>query len=664
MKENNPFLDKQNFPNFKAMTPELARFAINQMLEEAKKNIFACENIELKDLNYKNFISALDKASEGLDYVWGLVNHLDSVSNSEELRKLINEFLPIVTEYHSSIPLNEKLWDRLDYFYKNHDADKLKSYEKILVKEMHKDFVRNGSNLSIEKKARLKELDRELAELTQKFSENVLDDTKSFEFRTEDELFLKGLPESSISYAKKKASEKGINGYLFTLEAPSMIPVLTYAENENFREKIWRSFSNLCRGGNFDNSDIVRRILSIRNEQAKILGKETFADFVLEDRMAKDGKIALDFVDSLHKKIIPYFKKDVELMQNFSAKELIEPWNVSYLAEKMRKKFYDFDGEEFRPYFELDKCLEGIFSIAEILFGLKIKKGNASVWHDSVLFFDVENENGQHIASFYADLFPRSNKRAGAWMNTLKFGENGNPTLGLIAGNFIEPTSDKPSLLNFDELTTLAHELGHLFHFILMDCPETSLRTVAWDFVELPSQVMENWFYKKEILDRFALHYRTNEKIPNELFDKFDRAKKFREPSACNRQLSFAKIDLELHHNTDKFLAVDIETMALKVLEDYRMPYSESTPTILSHFSHIFGDAVGYAAGYYSYKWAEVLDADVFSRFEKEGLLNKKLGREFANKILRVGETVPPLEAFESFMGRSPDMEAFLRKVF
>ena len=328
----------------------------------------------------------------------------------------------------------------------------------------------------------------------------------------------------------------------------------------------------------------------------------------------------------------------------------------------MRKEKYDFDSESFRPYIPLDSALQGAFSLAKSLYLLDIKKSEAPSWHSSVMFFDVFDENKKHIASFYADLFPRKGKRSGAWMNLFKQDTENTPKLGLIAANFNEASSDKPSLLNHDELSTLFHEFGHLLHFILMDCKERGLRDVAWDFVELPSQIMENWCNKKEALDTFARHYKTGELLPEELFEKFDRARKFRAATACMRQLSFAKIDLDLHMRPDDFLNGDIEENARKSLKGYTQKYTQTPRTILTHFTHIFGDPVGYAAGYYSYKWAEALDADAFTRFEKEGLFNRQTGKDFADCILKVGSSVPPEKAFENFMKRPLNPDALIKR--
>lgn len=655
----NPYLTKEFPPRFKDMTPEAADEAITFALNLARENIAKIESIEIADVNFKNTILALDEASDLLDEVWNIANHLDSVSSTPELRAVLAKREPEVSDFESSICINDKLWQRVKACHeKNED---LTESQKVLLKDTYKSFLQNGANLSDSDKQKLKQLDAKLASLTRKFSENALDAQNAWELHIEDENELRALPESAKNIARKNAQKKGLDGFLLTLDAPIFSPLLSFCENENLRKKMWLDYSNLCDGGKFDNNEIIREILKVRNDKALLLGNANFADYVLEDRMAKSGKNALNFVESLRGKIAPYFESDVREIESFAEKSPIDPWNSAYLSEKLRKQKYDFNSEDFRPYIVLERAMQGMFELVNKLYGLSVKKSQAESWDDSVMFFDVFDESGKKLASFYADLFPRKGKRQGAWMNLLKEDSDENPKLGIIAANFNEPGADTPSLLNHDELSTLFHEFGHLVHFILMNCPEKGLRYVAWDFVELPSQIMENWCNKKEVLDTFCAHYKSGEKLPDSLFKKFERAQKFRAATACMRQLSFAKIDLEMHANTAKFLDANIEELAQETLKDYKQKFSQTPHTILPHFTHIFGDPVGYAAGYYSYKWAEALDADAFSRFEKEGLFNRKTGMDFADKILRVGASVDPEKAFENFMGRAPDFDALVR---
>ena len=661
-KENNPFLSNIFPPDFKSMTPQAADEAITFALEDARKNILKIENLPDSEADYSNVIRALDNASTLLDEVWNIANHIESVCSTPEMREVLNRRDAEVSDFSSSICINEKLWQKIKIV--KDSGKKFEGEEKALLDETVRDFVENGANLSPADKKTLKELDAQLSLLTRKFSENALDALNAFELNVLDKSELEGLPESALALAQKKAEAKNLKGYLLTLDAPIFAPVMSHCKNENLRKKLWLAYSELCAGGKFDNIKIMRQIIELRAKKAKLLGNENFADYVLNSRMARSGKNALNFVETLKDKMLEAFRRDISEIEKFAGKSPIEPWNGAFLAENMRRQKYDFDTEAFRPYITLDSALKGAFSLAKSLYGLDIKKSEAPSWHESVMFFDVFDEGGKQIASFYADLFPRKGKRSGAWMNLFKEDkpELGAPKLGLIAANFNEPSNGKPSLLNHDELSTLFHEFGHMLHFILMCCKERGLRDVAWDFVELPSQIMENWCNKKEVLDTFALHYQTGEKLPETLFKKFDAAQKFRAATACMRQLSFAKIDLDLHTRAQIFLAGDIEEEAQKALKEYTQTYTQTPRTILAHFTHIFGDPVGYAAGYYSYKWAEALDADAFTRFEKEGLFSREVGKDFAECILKVGSSIPPEKAFENFMGRPLNPDALIKR--
>lgn len=656
--ENNPFLSNVFPPNFSGMTAENANIAIGEALELANKNLKSIEELDLEDVNFENTIRALDRADTALSEVWTMANHLDSVLSDPKLRELLAAKDEEISNFFSSIPLNEKLWEKV----KQVDASKLSGAQLKLFQNTHRDFIQNGANLETQEKEKLRALDAKLASLTRKFSENSIDAQNDFEIHITNINELEGLPEAALNLAQKKAKEKNLEGWLLTLDAPILSPLLSYCKNENLREKLWRAFNRLCNGGKFDNTQLIPQIIEARQSKAKILGKDNFADFILENRMAKNGKTALNFVENLHDKFYASFQKDIAQIQDFAGVEKLKPWNHNFCVEELRQKFYEFDQEEMRPYFQLEKALQGAFDLAQKLFGLSVEKDEAPTWHESVAFYKISDENKKHIASFYADLFPRKGKRSGAWMNLLKDDIDNKPKLGLIAANFNEAANGKPSLLNHDELETLFHEFGHLIHFILMDAPEYGLRDVAWDFVELPSQIMENWCKNLEFLDSFAAHWQSGEKLPRALFEKFDKAKKFRGASLAMRQLSFAKIDLELHINTSDFLNAKIEEKAQEILKPYSQEYTETPITILPHFTHIFDDSVGYAAGYYSYKWAEALDADAFTRFEKEGIFNPQTGRDFADKILKVGETVDEAQAFKNFMGREADPEALVKR--
>ena len=668
--KNTGFLQTAIPPKWSEMNPENAVAEIRASLENAKTNLKKIRELT-EGLTYENTVRALDRSTDELDRAWTYLNHLQSVADTPVLRDVLNSLMAEITDFYSSIDLDEKLFAVIKKFANSQEGKSLVGDKARLLSETLLDFEMSGANLSDEKKARVRQIDSKLAIKTQKFSENVLDDTKRFTLHIENQADLAGLPQTAIDIAKKKAEEKGLSGWAFTLEQPSYVPFMTYADNDSLREKLWRAFSSVASQGEFSNWQLMREILELRDENSKLLSKANFADMILARRMARCGKTAMDFVDSLTEKFTKPYKKEWEELLAFARKngylgetEKMPPWRIAYVAEKLRSAEYGFDPESLRPYFPLETVMNGMFEICNKLYGLEIceSKLENDAWHHSVKLYEVR-ENGKLLGIFYADLFPRQQKRAGAWMNLLSQRDSDTPALGLIAGNFAEPTADKPALLSIDEVETLFHEFGHLIHFFMMNSEEVGLREVAWDFVELPSQIMENWCHFKNCLDIFARHWQTGEKLPDELFAKFDASRKFMGATASMRQLSFGKIDLSMHINPQFYLsAKSIEDASTETLKPYSRDTSEQAPSILPRFTHLFGDAVGYASGYYSYKWAEVLDADAFTRFEKEGVLNAKTGKDFADKILRVGNTIAPNEAFRNFMGRDADVEALVNR--
>ncbi|MCX6839644.1 MAG: M3 family metallopeptidase, partial [Verrucomicrobia bacterium] len=480
---------------------------------------------------------------------------------------------------------------------------------------------------------------------------------------------------------------------------PSMIPVMEYLEDESIRRQVWEGACSIGRGGEHDNTDNVFNILRLRHEKSQIMGKAHFADHVLAHRMAKTGRSALRFIEDLYSRVNEAFKRETIELQEFradtahQATDLFQPWEVSFWSEKQRKSKYDFDEEELRPYFPLDRVLGGMFQLAEKVFDLRItpregvyvepgqdapenisaqpgKAGPVEVWHPEVKFYEVRNEKGVHIGSFYADWHPRDAKRGGAWMNYLKMGvppsgeRDRRLHLGLICGNMTPPVDGKPALLTHDEVCTVFHEFGHLLHQLCgnVEIPSLNGVSVYWDFVELPSQLLENFCWERESLDLFARHHETGEAIPARLFKKMLAAKNYRSASDIMRQLAFGKLDLELHMNHATTEGADLDQLARKILNGYLMPLKTEQPTMARRFGHLFSSPVGYAAGYYSYKWAEVLDADAFTRFQQEGVLHPAVGREFREKILSKGNSEDPAKLFHDFMGRDPDAMALLTR--
>ncbi len=691
-----PFLDQNNHPNWSKLTSDRIKPEITHALEQAEKNLEDIRTLEPDFLTFKNTIKALEQATTDLNYAWGLVSHLDAVCNSPELRDAHNEMLPTVSAFGAKIPLDPKLWKVILAYSQTEEAENLAAIDQRLLEETLADFREAGADLPDDKKKRLEELSSELAQTTQKFSEKVLDATNDWQIVIKEEGKLSGLPETAKEAARQTAIEKlgreeGKDAWIFTLHAPSLVPALQYLEDDNLRKEIWSASNDLGCKAPFDNQKLVADILRLRQEKAQLLGKADFSDVALSRRMAKRGKNADDFVSDLHQKTIPFFIKENEELEAYKAEktggisDLLEPWEVGYWAEKLKKDRYDFDDEDLRPFFPIQSVLEGMFNLVTQIFGLKIVERSTicegtiaqnipnddkpvEVWHKEVHFYDLyDSSKNRLLGSFYADWHPRSSKRAGAWMNYFKTGEpteNGErtPHLGLICGNLTAPTPSKPALLTHYEVETVFHEFGHLLHHLCGEVAHPSLNgvNVAWDFVELPSQIMENWCWERESLDLFARHHETNEPIPDELFAKMIRAKNFMAGNAMMRQLAFSKMDLVMHRSLALDTPEDMEDALQSILADY-FPKRKTPPrTIAMRFSHLFGNPMGYATAYYSYKWAEVLDADAFTRFRQEGIMNPDTGRAFRESILSKGNSRPADELFHDFMGRAPDANALL----
>ena len=691
-----PFLDREDHPTWSKLSPFRIKPEINIALERSEQNLSTIRNLEPGEHTFANTIKALEQATIDLDHAWGLVSHLDSVCNSKELRTAHNEMLPKVSAFGAKIPLDPKLWSAVVAFSESEDAKTLDPIDQRLLDETLADFREAGADLPTEKKERLEKLSSELAQATQQFSEHVLDATNDWQLVIREEARLKGLPETAKETARLTAIEKlgreeGKNAWVLTLQAPSLMPALQYLDDDDLRQQIWSASDELGCSDPFDNKKLVSKILILRQEKAELLGKPDFSEVALTRRMAKCGKNADNFISDLHQKTRPFFTEENKELETFKAEKtgsdigLLQPWEVGYWAEKVKKERYDFDDEDLRPYFPIQSVLDGMFKLVTRVFGLKIAERSTlfegkncqqidlseqpvEVWHPDVRFYDLfDSASNKLLGSFYADWHPRSSKRAGAWMNYLKTGEPDEkgerpPHLGLICGNLTAPTSTKPALLTHYEVETIFHEFGHLLHHLCGEVPHRSLNgvNVPWDFVELPSQIMENWCWERESLDLFARHHETDAPIPEDLFTKMIRAKNFMAGNAMMRQLAFSKLDLVMHRSLAKDPPEDMEDSLQELLHEY-FPKRKTRPrTIAMRFSHLFGNPLGYATAYYSYKWAEVLDADAFTRFQKEGIMNPDTGHAFRECILSKGNSRPAEELFHDFMGRSPDSNALL----
>lgn len=686
-----PFLDNTITVNWSTLTPDHVETDISYAIKETQKKIDSIAALDLQELTYDNTLAALEEATENLQNAWGKVGHLDSVCNSKELREAYNKMLPEVSGFFTKVFLNEKLWTVTKSFAESKEGKSLTGIKKRHMDEVIKDFRESGSDLEKDKKLRLETLNAELAQLTQKFSENVLDATNAWELIITDESQLSGLPKTAKEGARLDALRKDLGSdenpqWRFTLHAPSIMPVMQYLESDKLRKEFWEASSNIGRSAPYDNSELIANILKLRQEKAELLGKNNFADLTLERRMAKNGEVALNFVNELHEKIEKFFNEELEILKEYKAKttgqkkQNFEPWEISYWAEKRRKAEFDFDEEELRPYFPINSVIKGMFELVQKIFSIELKErpteyiepgsgktpsaNHVEVWHPDVKYYDVHDAQEKHLGSFYADWYPRETKRGGAWMNHLHTGNPGEPHLGLICGNLTPPQNDKPALLTHNEVETIFHEFGHLLHHILSEVEVKSLHgtNVAWDFVELPSQIMENWCWERESLNLFARHFESGNVIPEELFQKMLATRNYLSAMATMRQLSIAKMDLELHIHAKSYQGKDLEYCAKELLKGYLPEYKTPAPTLLNRLTHVFADPTGYAAGYYSYKWAEVLDADAFTRFLKEGVMNPEVGKEFRDHILAQGNAKPADELFHHFMGRGPDLQALLER--
>jgi oligopeptidase A len=682
-----PFLAPDFQIRWSTLVPEAIEPDIRHALALAKQNIEAICAQDPAAATYESTFLTFENAAEQLNDGWGRLNHLDSVCDSPAQREALGKMLPEVTDFYSSLALNDRLWAMIKAVGARQEIASLPAVQQRFVEETLADFRNSGADLPAGQKERIAAIEAELSKITKEYSEHVLDSTNAWELVITDEAKLAGLPESAIAGAASNARAKGHkNAWRFTLQFPSMFPIMQHLHDDAIRRQVWEASSKVGATGQFDNTALVWQILSLRHEKAGILGHQHFADLTLIRRMAKDGGTALGFIENLHARIHPSFLAEHKQLAQYKAAKSgqpvgpLEPWEVAYWAEKQRQENYDFDEEALRPYFPVDGVMAGMFEIASRLFGITIRQlktvfyqsgggpatlpeGVVEVWHPECAFYEIhDSKTAAHLGSFYADWHPRESKRGGAWMNSLHTGAPGEPHLGLIIGNMSPPVDGKSALLTHSEVETIFHEFGHLLHGLLSQVAVKSLAgtNVPWDFVELPSQIMENFCWDRESLDLFARHFETGGPIPEALFMKMIAAKNYLSASAFMRQLALAKLDLELHTRLADFLGKDLDAVDREVLTDYLAPLKTQSPSMMRRFSHLFSSPTGYAAGYYSYKWAEVLDADAFTRFQQEGVLNPETGMAFREHILSKGNSVAPDELYRRFMGRDPELEPLL----
>lgn len=625
-----------------------------------------CENKETA--NFNNTILALEESGSLLNRVTEVFFNLNSCVTNKEMQELAQKFSPLLSAYQNDIALNQALFDRVKYVYDHQKDQKLDTQDLMLLEKSYKGFSRNGALLNEADKDKLRKLDEELSMAQLKFGENVLAENNAYELHLTDENRLKGIPLNAQQSAQELAKQKEKEGYIFTLDYPSYLPVITYAQDRALREELTRaSGAKAFKDNPYNNEKLVLRIVELRNERANLLGYNTHADYVLELRMAQDKKTVLDFLDQILVAAKPFAASELEELKELAKKDGIQElqkWDSSYYAEKLKKQKFDFDQEELRPYFQLDKVIDGVFEVATKLYGLSFKL-NAQIpkYHPDVLCYDVF-DGDQEIATFYADYFPRESKRQGAWMTSYKGqfkreDKKQNPVVSIVC-NFTKPTQGTPSLLTFDEVTTLFHEFGHALHGLLANSKYESISgtSVYWDFVELPSQILENWCYQKECLDLFARHHETNQAIPQKFIQKIKEAAHFNSGLQTVRQVGLSLVDM-LWHTQEGTLAQSVKEFEKEALKTTNVLPDIPESNLSCQFSHIFQG--GYSSGYYSYKWAEVLAADAFELFLEKGVFDPPTAHQFKQHILSAGGSEHPMTLYKRFRGQEPDVNALLR---
>ncbi len=638
-------------------------------IKEAKKEIDQIV-ANPESPNFKNTLEALEFSGNRLNRISSVFFNLNAAETSEEIQKIAQEVSPMLSEFANDISLNEDLFKRIATVYAKKDDLGLTAEQAMLLEKNYKAFVRNGANLNEEDKKTLRDIDKRKSKLGLKFGENVLAETNNYELIITDKKDLSGLPEGVIEAAHMLAEEKKSEGWIFTLDYPSYIPFMTYADKRILREKISKAFgARGMQNNDYNNQQIVIDIVNLRHQRAQLLGYASHAHYVLEERMAEKPEKVKDFLEKLLKKAKPAAEKEFQMLKDLAKKDgidTIEKWDGAYYAEKLKKILFDLDDEKLKPYFKLENVIDGVFDIAGKLYDLHFKSvNNVDTYHKEVKTYEVSNSKGELVALFYADFFPRKGKRNGAWMTSYKSqwkeGEfNSRPHISIVC-NFTKPTASKPSLLTFNEVTTLFHEFGHALHGMLANTtyPNLSGTSVYWDFVELPSQILENWCFEKEALTLFARHYDNKELIPMELIQKIKKSSNFLEGIATLRQLSFGMLDMSYH-------AHDPSTISnIKEFEKDAFGATQLYPDVEENcmstaFSHIFQG--GYSAGYYSYKWAEVLDADAFEAFKEAGIFNKEVANRFKDNVLSKGGTEKPMVLYKRFRGKEPTVDALLKR--
>ena len=671
---NNPLLNKAGLPAFESIQASHIEPAMDQLLSENRKEIKSLL-AATKEYNWDNLLQKLEDMDDLLGRAWSPASHLHSVADNDELREAYNACLPKLSDYSTEMGQNEDLFHAYESIASSKEFDSLSAAQQKIIKNALRDFRLSGIDLDDEAKERYKIIQQKLSKLKTKFEENLLDATHDWKKHITDKAQLSGLPESALALAEQAAKNDDKEGWLFTLDFPSYMPIMQYADDANLRKEFYHAYvtraSDQGTNKDWDNSDVMLEILKYRTEKAKLLGFESYAHYSLATKMAENPQEVLDFLNDLADRTKKFAEKEFEELKQFAKEEAdiseLNAWDVGYYAEKLRQKKFDISQETLRPYFPVNQVLDGLFAITTKLYGVTFKqREGVEVWHKDVMFFDILEEDGSIRGSFYLDLYARQHKRGGAWMDEClvrkKAASSIQDPVAYLTCNFTPPIGDKEALLTHDEVTTLFHEFGHGLHHMMTRVEYSGvsgINGVPWDAVELPSQFMENWCWEKEALDLFAKHVDSSEALDDELFGKMTRARTFQAGMQMVRQLEFSLFDFRLHLEFASNEAMNIQDLLNEVRSQVAVVKAPDFSRFQHGFSHIF--AGGYAAGYYSYKWAEVLSADAFSKFEEKGIFDKNTGSEFLHSVLEQGGSREPMDLFVEFRGRKPSIEPLLR---
>ena len=674
-KMENPLLTESKAPfgapEFDKIKTEHYLPAFEAAIAEGKAEIDAITS-NPDEPTFENTIEAMEFSGQALNKVAGIFYNVMEAHTSDALQEIAEQIAPKMTEFSMYVSLNAPLFERVKAVYEKKDSLGLDVDQRTLLENSYKGFVRGGANLPEAKKAEYGKLSEELSLATLQFGKNVLAATNAYTLHLTDSADLAGLPDFVKVMAAETAKAKELEGWVFTLQAPSYVPFMQYSTKRNLREQMWKAYNTRAIGGENDNTEVVKKIAQLRIKIANILGYETWADYVLEERMAKSRETVSNFIMQLLKPSLPFAKKDVAEVFAYAKKNGFEdselmPWDFNFWSERYKEAEYALNTEELKPYFRLENCIDAVFSLANRLYGLEFKQlDNVPVYHEDVMVYEVTDADGRHMALFYADFFPRDSKRGGAWMTgfrdqSIRNGVEYRPFINIVC-NFTKPTADTPSLITHDEFTTFLHEFGHALHGILAEgrYPSLTGTGVARDFVELPSQILENWGYEEEYLQSFAKHYQTGEPIPADMIEKIIRSKNYLAGYGQVRQLHFGYLDMNWHTLTElpEVSTVEFEQ---KTLAPYAVLPSVPGSAFSNSFSHIFSG--GYSAGYYSYKWAEVLEADAFSKFKEDGIFNPETAKSFRDNILSRGGMEDEAVIYRRFRGHDPQPEALMKKL-